>query len=134
MHHTPTPPRRHTTLTVLWTIMNAVRRCNFPHWRTELTHAVLRSHTNRKETERICPAVTPRLQHNLKSTVCVGGGEAGGNQEKQGPWTHCETNADSGGEGPWDELALVVLNQQRGLAHSAVSHQDGLQREGHDIM
>lgn len=44
-------------------------------------------------------------------------------------WTHCETNADSGSEGPWDELALVILNQQRGLAHSTVSHQDCLQRQ-----
>lgn len=43
--------------------------------------------------------------------------------------THCEANANGGGEGPWDELALVVLNQQRGLAHAAVSHQDRLQRE-----
>lgn len=43
--------------------------------------------------------------------------------------THCETNADCGGEGPRDELALVVLNQQRGLAHSAVSDQDCLRRD-----
>lgn len=53
----------------------------------------------------------------------------GGAGWRGAPWTHCETNADSGGEGPWDELALVVLNEQRGLAHSAVSHQDGLRRE-----
>ena len=43
--------------------------------------------------------------------------------------THCETNAHGRSEGPRDEVALVVLNQQRGLAHSAVSHQDRLQRE-----
>lgn len=44
-------------------------------------------------------------------------------------WTHCETNADRCGEGPRDELALVVLDQQRGLADAAVSHQDCLQED-----
>lgn len=53
---------------------------------------------------------------------CAGGQEA---------WTHCEADAHGGGEGPCDELALVELNQQRGLAHSAVPHEDGLQRESH---
>ena len=45
------------------------------------------------------------------------------------PWTHREADAHGGGEGPWDELALVELNQQRSLSRPAVSHQDGLQRE-----
>lgn len=51
-------------------------------------------------------------------------------------WTHCETDADGGSEGPWDEFALVELDQQRGLAHSAVPHEDGLHRvtERCDIM
>jgi len=51
--------------------------------------------------------------------------------EERKRWTHGEADADGGSEGPRDELALVVLNQQRGLAHSAVSHQDRLQREAH---
>lgn len=43
-------------------------------------------------------------------------------------WTRCETNADSGSEGPWEELALVELNQQGGLARTTVSNQDCPQR------
>lgn len=55
-----------------------------------------------------------------------GGSGIRGGQEA---WTHCETDADGGSEGPWDELALVVLNQQGSLTHSAVPHKDCLQRE-----
>lgn len=46
-----------------------------------------------------------------------------------GGQTYCETNADGGSEGPREELALVVLNQKGGFAHSAVTNQDGLQRK-----
>lgn len=70
--------------------------------------------------------VKSRVQLEL---VGGGGGGDGGAQGPRKVWTHCETNADRGGEGPRDELALVVLDQQRGLAHAAVSHQDGLQEE-----
>lgn len=68
-----------------------------------------------------------RVQNKLRVGMCGG----------QEVWTHCETNADGGSEGPWDELALVVLNQQGRLAHSAVSHEDRLQErvtERRDIM
>lgn len=57
--------------------------------------------------------------------------ERGGRVEDRKPGTHREADANGGGEGARDELALVELNQQRGLAHAAVSHQDGLQRESH---
>lgn len=68
------------------------------------------------------------------NNITVGGREGGRCKkqtvcEAQEVRTHCEANAHGGGEGPWDELALVILNQQRGLAHAAVSHQDRLQRE-----
>lgn len=53
------------------------------------------------------------------------GGVSGGHEK----WTHREADAHGGGEGPCDELALVKLNQQGGLAHSAVPHQDGLQTD-----
>lgn len=45
-----------------------------------------------------------------------------------GGQTYCETNADGSSEGPREELALVVLNQEGGFAHSAVTNQDALQR------
>ena len=40
--------------------------------------------------------------------------------------THREADAHSGREGAGYELALVILDQQRGLPHAAVSHHDGL--------
>lgn len=40
--------------------------------------------------------------------------------------THREADAHSGREGARYELALVILDQQRGLPHTAVSHHDGL--------
>lgn len=43
-----------------------------------------------------------------------------------GACTHCETDAHGGGERAGEELALVELNQQGGLPHTAVPHQDRL--------
>lgn len=45
----------------------------------------------------------------------------------RGPGSYRKANAHGGGEGAWDELALVKLDQQRRLPHAAVSNQDGLQ-------
>lgn len=105
--------------------MNAVRRCNIPHWRAPLIHAALHGHTeglklsmHGTETEiGFADVTTSHITvtcpfHHLGQAYL---GEEGG-------WTHCEADADGGREGPCDELSLVELNQQRGLAHSAVSH------------
>ena len=50
-------------------------------------------------------------------------------EAQQGPQAqsaYCESDAHGGREGALDELALVELNQQGGLPHAAVPHQDGL--------
>lgn len=47
--------------------------------------------------------------------------------QPRGPGSYRKANAHGGGEGAWDELALVKLDQQRRLPHAAVSNQDGLQ-------
>lgn len=66
----------------------------------------------------------------MKSTAEHEGGEKKtvGVEGVVGVWTYREANANGGTR---DELALVKLDQQRGLAHAAVSHQDRLQIESH---
>ena len=62
-----------------------------------------------------------REDENMRRRVCGG--------QEVCVWTHCEADAHGGSEGSWEELALVELNQQGGLAHAAVPHEDGLQRD-----
>lgn len=107
MHHTPTPPHRHTTLSVV-DHNECSEKMQLPtlESRTDSCCASLTHKPQRNREDLLCCHATASAQSEVKSVcVCVGG-----HQEKQGPWTHCETNADSGSEGPWDELALVVLN------------------------
>lgn len=118
--------------------MNPARSCDVPHGGAPLIHAApLR--LSSAPTQRICFAVVSRLEckQPVGETCPSHSGEIDGITSRRGgqtvsKWearTDREADADGGSEGPWDEFALVVLNQQGGLAHPAVPHQNSLQRE-----